>query len=589
MTELLDEAHSFPDASLRRSLRELVLEQLARSDPERAWAFFEPGERADDRGPFLQAWAWVDAAGALAWAERQDEGNPGHVQAILAGLVPDDVEAFAAILPQLKPGQVDENQLSTAFRLLGAEDSGRALKLLDGLEPGTARNAAASSLAEGWARSDADSAYAWARDLSDPAQRESAMRGVFRAWAESDPQRVAEKIDELAKDELRNEKVDPLARGESPVRAIVRAWAAQDPKAAAAWLRNRPEDDDDSFKHIFASEILPARESWPATDLAEMVRRPGEKPVTDRKDRLYNSSMSWSEGDGPTYHIVGEFGGFNSPIPISGLSDQNPPLTLDDPAKSFDELSRQPADAARQHVLQEVASQWVARDPQAALAKLRETKDEFLSLGLINALANAATQNSDPALAAEVAKAFPADSWQGRAIVSQVFSDIARLDPERAQTLLVSESMDAENKATLASALAEERASYDPAGAIAWAAAQADEAQQSAATRSAVGRWAEADAYAVSEWLTTQPAGPMREAAVQSLIGALAESSPEEAIAWAGSLTDPKVRENEQENLVMRHVHNDPRRARRLAEQIPFSEEARQRVMHLIEMGERRR
>lgn len=589
MTELLGEAQAFSDAFRRRSSMELVLEQMARTDPERAWSFLASQEHADKRDLFLESWGRIDAAGALTWAEKQGEAEAGHVGRILAGLVPDDVEALVALLPRLKPGQVDESQWAAAFRVLRAEDSSRALKLLEGLEPGIYRNAAASSLAEGWARGDAASAYAWAKNLEDPAQRESALRGVFRAWAESDPQGVATKLDELAKDGPKNEKGEPLSRGESPVQAIVRAWAAQDPMAAAAWLRDRPDVDFSTFKHLFALEILPTRDGWPAAELAEMMRRPGDKPVTDRRDELYKTSMGWGDGDGTMYRMIGEYGGFASPLLTGMYPGENSVLRIDDPARTFDEVSRQPGDAARQHVLQEVASQWAAKDPQGALAKLRETTDDFLKLGLINALSNLATQNRDPMMAAEVAKAFPDSPGNrpGQHLTYDVHREIVQHEPERALALLAGGELDSVSKASLASALATRHAVYDPVGALAWAATQPDESLQSAATKSAASSWAWADAYGMSEWLTTQPAGPLREVAVLSLVGALAGSSPEEALAWAGSLTDPKIREAEQVNLITRYAVSDPVRARQMAEQIPFSDEARQKVKSRLDDQER--
>jgi hypothetical protein len=587
MTAMLDEAQALTDAFRRRSVTELVFEQLARTDPLKAWAFVETWKHAAYRHDFLMAWGAVDAVGALTWAEGQGEAGAGHVRSLVAGLLPDDVEGFAAILPRLKPEQMDESQMATAFRVLAAGDSARARELLDGLAPGTTRNAAASAMAEGWARGQPKDAYAWARDLTDPAQRESALRGVFRAWAESDPQGVAAKLDELAKDEPKDENGKSTARGDSPTRAIVRAWAAQDPMAAAAWLRDRSIDGDASFKQLFATEILSTRDEWSATEVAGMVRRPGEKLVTDTKDRLYNSSVGWGDEDG-MYHIIGKFGGFHSPLGGGGPPGETPAVRFADPAGAFEELARQPGDASRQHLLQEVASQWARQDPAAALAKLRETTDEFLKLGLINALGNVARQTSDPALAAEVGQAFPESNWRRDSIVSEVYERIAQQDPDRARELLAGDLEPSARKA-LVSSLATQQAAYDPVGAVAWASQQPDEALQASAARSAVGRWAEADAYAVSEWLAAQPAGPVKQAATQALVGALQENAPEEALQWAATLTDASAREQEQRNIIQNQAHRDPARARQMAEEIPFSTEARENLKQMIDMMEKHR
>ena len=585
MVELLNEAYDFADAARRSTALEIVLEQMAHLDPLAAWAFVDKWEEGHCRNEFLRAWGTVDAEGALSWAEAQGEAGEGYISKITSGLVPDDCEGFMTILPRLKSDQLDVSQLEAAFRSLAAEDSARALKLFELITPGGPRNAVANSMAEGWARRDAAGAYAWARTIADPAQRASALRGVFMAWAETDPERVAAKLDGLSNDsELKN------AIGESPVRAVVRAWAGKNPKSAVAWLQGRSTSlGDRDFKQLLSAEILPARDKWSATELADILRKPNDKLVTERDESPYSSSGGWSSGDDENYTAIGGFAGWNSPFGWNGKPSEIPEyLRLADPAKAFDELCQQPGDASRQYVLELVASQWVAKDPKAALAKLQQTSDDWLKLGLINALSNHARNNFDPALATEVAKAFPRSTSRGTEMVFEIYQSLAQREPERALALLESD-IDPANKSGIASTLAAQQASYDPDGALAWAARQKDESLQIAATRSAMWAWAQADAYAASEWLTAQPAGPMREAAVRSLVGALGESSPEDAIRWAASLADPQQREQEQMSIVQNTLSSDPQKAKQLAEMLQVSGEKKKRLEQMIQEQETNR
>lgn len=579
MYGLLVESEREMDGYRRQALQELIAEQMARTDPVRAWDLLVAATGGLYTGELLSAWARIDPAAAMAWAEGRENAD-NFLGALIDGLGPDDVEAFAAILPRLKPDQLREDRLESVFRRLGAEDCERARSLLGKMPTGRARNAAASSMAEGWARGDAKASYAWAKDLADPAERESALRGVFRAWAETDPQGVAARLDELAKDEPQDDKGHPLACGESPVRAIVRAWAAQDPHAAAAWLQERPGDGRALFNHIFSSEILPLRENWSAAEITEMARRPGEKVITDRKDQQYNIAMGWNDGQS-SYHIIGEFGGPASLLGFSRTPDESA-VRFEDPAKAVDELTRLPPDATRQHILQEVANQWATHDPAAAREKLRTTDDDLLKLSLINALSIAARHTLDLDLAREVAAALPPNSSHGNSALEMIYEEMARREPESAFALLAGD-LDPAGKAALAAKLAANQATYDPAGALAWAAQQPDEALQSAATRSAVSRWAEADAYAVSEWLAAQPAGTHREVAVVALVESLSDSAPEDALAWAASLTDRQKREDLQTSVVTRFAQEDPSRARRLLESARFSEQRRQSLLDQIE------
>ncbi len=593
MMTMLDETQTFADAFRRRSLRTLVMEQMARTDPAGAWALLEKWEKGSYRNQFLQAWAQVDAEGALAWAEGQGKDGVNFAKEIVNGLVPDNMAVFLKILPSLKPDQISTERVGTAFRLLAADDPAAAVRLLDSLGGGAKQNTATSALGEGWARRDAKAAYAWAKDLTDPAQRESALRGVFRAWAETDPKGTAAKLDELTKDT----DMAKAAAGESPVRAVVRAWAAQDPKAAAAWLRQRaeqagPEDGSaTSFKSLLRSEILPTRDEWNATEIADLIRKPGEKVVAEGEDKNapFNHISSWggSDDDGGYRQTIGQFGGYNSPLTsYADPSQTDGAVRIANPAQAFDDLAKQPGDASRQNVLHEIASQWAEQDPKAAMAKLQEITDPWLKLGLINALSNRARQANDPQLAGELAKAFPENSYQGKQIVGEVYASLAKRDPARAQALLNSD-LDIGGKTSIASALVTQQATYDPAGAIGWAAQQADEKIRLAATRSALSSWAGADAYAASEWLATQPAGPLREAAVQGLVQSLSENSPDDALQWAGTLTDPQQRESQQMSIVQNLLWQDPARAKELVAGLKLSEPQRKMFDQIVKSREK--
>ncbi len=589
MMALLDEAQAFADAFRRRSLRTLVFEQMARTDPAGAWALLETWEKGGYRNQFLQAWAQVDADGALTWAEGQGKEGVEFAREIVAGLVPDHVEAFVNILPRLKPDQIGKDKIGTAFRLLGSQDSAAALRLLQGLSGNGQQNFASSSLAEGWARRDAKAAYAWAKDLTDPAQRESALRGVFRAWAETDPKGTAARLDELTKDPA----MAKAAAGDSPVRAVVRAWAAQDPKAAAAWLRQRAEEGGDaSFQELFNSEILPSRDEWKATELAAILRNSGEQILAGEQQlsSVYGR-VSWSRlsGDDDEYVSVGEFGGINSPLRDNkhpGDTSSRP--HLGDPSREFDELASQPNDSTRQHMLHEVASQWAEKDPSAALSKLRQTTDEWLKLSLINALSNRARKTSDPDLAAEIAATFPAPfTAQGQTTVSDVYRTIAAREPDRAKSLLAGD-LDAASKVSIAEVLATQQAIYDPAGAITWAAQQTEQPVQEKAMLSAVSSWADADAYAASEWLSSQPAGPLREAAVQGLVQRIGMSSPDDALQWVATMTNPEQRGTAQMNILLSLLQTDFSKVKRLADEIPLSTQQQQMLQQMIKSREAR-
>jgi hypothetical protein len=237
-------------------------------------------------------------------------------------------------------------------------------------------------------------------------------------------------------------------------------------------------------------------------------------------------------------------------------------------------------------VLHEIAVQWAEKDPKATLAKLQETTDPWLKLGLINALSNRARRTNDPQLADEIAKAYPDNCYQGKQTVGDIYSNMAKRDPARAQALLDSD-LDVAGKTSIASALVTQQASYDPTGAVGWAAQQPDETVRLQATRTALLSWAGADAYAASEWLAVQPAGPLREAAVEGLVQTLGRNAPDEALQWAGTLTNPQQRESAQVNVLLNLLHQDFAKAKELAAGLPLSGPQRKMMDQMIQSREK--
>ena len=581
MAEFLDEAAREPDAIRQRALQEIIIDHMVSIDPMAAWEVLDKSDLKSWRPQFLGAWARTDAEAAVAWVDAQGGEAKSLMASLIDGLLPDDVITLAAIWPRVAADAVDDAPVAGLFRGLASTDPARARALLGGMPAGASRNMGASAFAEGWARGDVEAAYAWAKALGDPAERESALRGVFRAWAEKDPQAVAGRLDELTTQEYRDTNGQPLARGEHPARAIVRAWAEQDPLAAAAWLRQRPGDGIELFRELFASEILPLRDTWSVAEVSAMMRQPGEKEVTDRVGDLFQSRSTGNFGE-RSFSIWGPYGGYGSPLGNGHLIGGPPPVRFDDPATAFSELTQQPPDATRQHLLQEVARQWAERDPDAARARLRETDDPLLKLGLMNALYSMAQNSLDLDLAAEVAAAHPDGAESGRHRFGSIYEDLIAREPERARALLENE-MDDSQRGWLVQQLAKDQASYDPMGAVAWALQQPTAELRQGATAKVMRAWAATDAYAASEWLAAQPAGPERDPAVNALVGTLAESSPDEALAWAGALSDPAWREQETAIVLSRLIQRDPERARPLLESAALSDQQRQKLILQLE------
>ncbi len=557
---MINEVNAIPDAFRRRWVRDLVMERMARLNPQALVQFSAIWYGGDYKHYFIAAWGRVDAQAAVTWAQAQGKEAKTFTYELVKNMVPDQLDDFLRILPQLQPEQLPSEQATLAFRLLGERDATEAVKAAGLIPAGGKQNTALNAAAEGWARRDPTAAWEWAQALESPAARESALRGVLSAWCERDPAGAAAKFAELPGREIPGEDGKDLVKGNSPLQAITRAWATLDAKAAAAWLRSLPGAEDGQFSDLLRSQILPTRDVWDAVELTEIIRKPGGDALPEDWKQLFSSTSSWWDGE-RSHSTVGQWGGNHSPLSSQGKSQ----FAVENPATAFEAVAKLPADGSRQHMLQEVADQWVKIDPQAALGRLKETSDPALKLSLMNALMNEGDLSGDFTLVAAAAEATPEGVPRHRfSNQYDAYTRLATTDPERALAMLQGDAPK-EARTALASALAERQARYDPEGAMQWAAQQPDDWRNDA-THSAMQAWAVADAFAASEWLAAQPPGAARDAAVAGLVSQLTQTSPEDAIEWTKAFSDPKMQELRQTNIISNLIYQNPRLARRLLE-----------------------
>lgn len=101
-----------------------------------------------------------------------------------------------------------------------------------------------------WALTDPQAALDRAREIGEPALRNSTLGRLATSWAESDPRRAAT----LAVDAM-----DAGPDQERSIAAIVQRWAQQDPAAVGAWVATFPEGPvkRNALEHIAAQSPLP--------------------------------------------------------------------------------------------------------------------------------------------------------------------------------------------------------------------------------------------------------------------------------------------------------------------------------------------
>lgn len=106
-------------------------------------------------------------------------------------------------------------------------DPRAAVKFMEELPPGVARDSLRNRIAQLWAAQDPAAALAWAKQLPDAGERSQILGLVFVQMAQTDPHQAAE--------EARN--LDLGTSNSGMFQAIVAQWSAKDPASAEQWVR----------------------------------------------------------------------------------------------------------------------------------------------------------------------------------------------------------------------------------------------------------------------------------------------------------------------------------------------------------------
>ena len=331
--------------------------------------------------------------------------------------------------------------------------------------------------------------------------------------------RSPEEIAELAR-QLQNLPKGPAS--EARIAAFFKAWATLDASAAFAFADSLRRDlRSEAFSAVLegadpsaAGALVPAINDLPKESLP-----PSEKALL-----LSRAVGKWSQLDPAA---AAKF------LESSGVRGMN-----------FSTAYHQ------------VASNWAARDPIAALAWAREQTskgEHFATSGAITGW-----WKNDPAAAeAYVASHLGTrEDWQ---LASTLASNIFSEDPERAKEWVRQlPNEDARRQAD--AGLAIQWGFSDPAAATKWAATlPPGECKQALAET--VGLWAQQDLSAAAEWLGSYQ-GAGRDEAVNNFSLSAAAKDPAVALTWAATISDPKTRAFAERGLASQWLKRDPPAAR---------------------------
>ena len=261
-----------PDSAARARARQALLEELARTDPERALdiANSEGNWLARDalREAALRGWASVEPDAAADWAMQQPVLGERMkcVTAVLAGAVAQPAEALRVGLrlcaADPEPAGTYGHALINAL-VEHAGDFETAMRFATSATMVDRQSFLLDSAFYQWAQHDPDRAFAQLSTISDPAIRESALKGLIEGRSDFDPQHFADFAQKL-----------PAGDDRSQALAIsLQRWAGKDPQAALQWI-NRADPDPDfdpGLAALATSSTLIAAQPEIALELTDSI------------------------------------------------------------------------------------------------------------------------------------------------------------------------------------------------------------------------------------------------------------------------------------------------------------------------------
>lgn len=559
--EMWKEIMQISDQYQRRAPRELLYMKWVTLDPAGCMEFLAKND-SGQRVQAMTAWLKHDVDGAYAWALAAGDDVKVNESArmVFQELAKLNPQKFLALAASAKDAHLPGESIQAAFRKFAKTDPAAAVEALRGLGA-KARSNGSWGLGIEWARTDPGSAFAWAQQLTDPVDKESALRGVLTSWARTDPDAAISHLDLLQK--------MPDAKGQDPKAAIVRGLAAKDPQRALDFAIAHAANQNERM-NLLASEVIPKLASTmkPAEFAALMDKAGSVKGTADSAGSSYSDAL-FSRG---MYY------------PGSGYS---PPFPDDaDPAGTFRQLTGGKLTPAQKYAATAMAQQWAEKDTSAALAAYQSASDPAVKEMLSSALLNQARSKSDLSLLAMV-DAGLGEGAQTRYYADDVFQRQASADPAKVLAWADQLPGNSQLRGRAQQSAVAAWASYDTGSAIAYAGQRpAEEQAQLFATISST--WAASDTYGSSQWIASLPEGLNRDNAATALIGQLASKEPESALVWARSIGDENLQRSNYINLFSNWARRDAAGALKALQAENVPPEQRGMIESVIKQNTRR-
>ncbi|MDB6070211.1 MAG: hypothetical protein JWL81_1382 [Verrucomicrobiales bacterium] len=255
-------------------------------------------------------------------------------------------------------------------------------------------------------------------------------------------------------------------------------------------------------------------------------------------------------------------------------------------------------------------SDWASKDPEAALASVKDNKNWQGTMAASTVLSKWVTTNPDAAIAWATENGKEADKTEnGNFYMVGLLGTLAKKDLDRAAELAQSmnrsrargDVMDrvldqylsqrtpeaTQNWAAgleagpfkdgLMGRLASRLAEKDGASAAAWVTSLPDSENKPRVMAEVVQRWSREQPNEAGAWLNSFPPSAATDDPRESFAMQVQKTDPEAAIAWASTITDEKRRERATRDLIRSWAERDPNMVRQWVDTNPVSERIKQR------------
>lgn len=437
------------------------------------------------------------------------------------------------------------------------------------------------ALLDRWAGVNPGAAVAWAADLKNSGQRETALIDVFDAWSARDPAAALAAVDA---------KMNPHTR-ENVLNSVLNNYGAQNPTAALAALKGLPAEWGMGGLSQFIYE------NWARMDpnaaAAAVVDLPPGYAKMMALSRVAQAWTAQNPAEGMAW-AQKQLGAGVSWYAVSGMTESNPEIAatfLDqlyngngrdnltagvarnmaytDPVAALEWLNKNATGASYNKAMMELINN-LGEDHAATLAPavLQMPAGEERS----NAIANLALQWSmaDREAALAWAQSLPAaDNATRYAALEGVVSVWSDNDPAAAVNFVNTQLAGDPNQAKLLQDTLNTWAVYDPQGALTWAQNLTDPAASAEALSKVIKGVTAANPQLGVQYAESLPAGEARDQAVANAAVIWSANNPTGAAALLNEIPAGDTRNSTAEQIATRWAKNDPGTASQWINSLP--------------------